>query len=1088
MGASWIEEKLKEFKRKYHLDKAVKSLLIGGSIVLFFIFLVLLIEHLFWFNGPVRAILLYGSMLFIIFSIAYVVYFHLLPIIFLEKRGISDTEAAKQIGTYFPEIGDKLLNTLQLRGLDNRQKDLVLAAIEQKIQNLQPFAFPKAIDLKLNFKYLRILVLVLAAFVLTSIAFPALISSSSERIINYNREFSPEAPFQFRPEIGKQKVFRNEDFALTVNIEGTDIPENVYMRVNGRTIKLTSTETGKFQHTFRNVQKDINLQFEAAGFVSKDYSINVLDRPSLADIRIDLKYPDYTGLDDRSYDNTASIVVPEGTNIEWQLDTRYTDSSKIKIESSEILPYLSDNQSFILKHQAKESFNYTVLLSNEYGTNNEELSYNVDVIPDQSPEIEIEFFADTILYEFVILSGTASDDYGISSLNSFIKVNENVNSERIYNGGTDKHSFYYKIDLDSSMLEGNVEVWVTARDNDEVNGSKTTKSRVFKLSFPDKNSIEEAIGRKSQNTQETLRQSINKSESLNEKLDKLEERLRSKKELEWQEEKLFEEIRNQRSEIEKSLDELRKQFEDLRKSEDKFNNRSDRIKDKAQKLQELMDQVLDEETKKMYEELQKLMDEKGSLQEIQDRLRDLRPSESDMEKELERALELFKRLKLESELEKAGNDLEELGERQENLAEKTENEDSSMDEISQEQQDIQEEFDQIQEKLEDINEMNQELKNPEPLQNNPEDQQEIERQLDQIKQNLQQNDRKQGSQNQRKSGQNMKKMSEAMKQMQAGMEMEMLDANIDDLRNTLDDLIKISFKQEELIREFRAVRQVDPRFVELSQDQLKLREDAQIVEDSLQALAERVVQISSFITRELSEMNRNVDEAVRYLKDRNRSKALANQQFAMTSINNLALLLDDVLRQMQNSMAQAMGKPQQGQKGNQALPNMKQLQQQLSERIKNLKEGGLKGRELSEQLAKMAAEQEMLRNQLQKLQEQLEDQNGEAAGSLGDALDMMEENEIDLVNKRVNQRLIDRQEEIMTRLLDAENAMREQDLDDEREGESAEDYDRNIPKEFEEYLKARQKEIELLRSVPLDLNPFYKKEVNDYFRRISNPN
>ena len=100
----------------------------------------------------------------------------------------------------------------------------------------------------------------------------------------------------------------------------------------------------------------------------------------------------------------------------------------------------------------------------------------------------------------------------------------------------------------------------------------------------------------------------------------------------------------------------------------------------------------------------------------------------------------------------------------------------------------------------------------------------------------------------------------------------------------------------------------------------------------------------------------------------------------------------------------------------------------------------------------------------------------------------MEDNEVDLVNKRLTRQLMERQKEITTRLLEAENALKEQEEDPEREGESAQQRERIFPPKFEEYLNERKKEIELLRSIPIELKPFYKKEVNEYFRRLSENN
>lgn len=64
--------------------------------------------------------------------------------------------------------------------------------------------------------------------------------------------------------------------------------------------------------------------------------------------------------------------------------------------------------------------------------------------------------------------------------------------------------------------------------------------------------------------------------------------------------------------------------------------------------------------------------------------------------------------------------------------------------------------------------------------------------------------------------------------------------------------------------------------------------------------------------------------------------------------------------------------------------------------------------------------------------------------------------------------------------------MREQNMDEERKAETAKDYQNQIPKAFEEYLRLKEKEVELLKTVPPKLYPYYKKEVSDYFKRIEN--
>jgi hypothetical protein len=313
------------------------------------------------------------------------------------------------------------------------------------------------------------------------------------------------------------------------------------------------------------------------------------------------------------------------------------------------------------------------------------------------------------------------------------------------------------------------------------------------------------------------------------------------------------------------------------------------------------------------------------------------------------------------------------------------------------------------------------------------------------------------------------------------MTMESMMEDIDDLRAIMQNLLTLSFDQEKLIEEFREVQQSDPRFVSLGQDQLKIRDDAKIVEDSLLSLAGRVFQIESFVTREVAEMNTHLDNGMDGIRERKKQEAMVSQQFAMTSMNNLALLLDDVLQQMQNAMAESMGKGKKG-KPNQ-MPSLSQQQEMLNQQIEELQKGNKQGRELSEELAKLAAEQERLRNAFEEMQKMIDQEKGGQKPGEG-IPEKMEETEMDLVNKRLTQETIDRQREILTRMLEAEDALRERDMDEERKAETAKEYDKLRPKAFEDYFKMKEQEIELLRTVPPKLFPYYKKEVSEYFKRL----
>jgi len=97
----------------------------------------------------------------------------------------------------------------------------------------------------------------------------------------------------------------------------------------------------------------------------------------------------------------------------------------------------------------------------------------------------------------------------------------------------------------------------------------------------------------------------------------------------------------------------------------------------------------------------------------------------------------------------------------------------------------------------------------------------------------------------------------------------------------------------------------------------------------------------------------------------------------------------------------------------------------------------------------------------------------------------MDKTETELVNKQMTEQMLIRQQEILTRLLEAEEAIRQRELDKERESNTADELAKKIPPSIEEYLKQREAEIQLYKTVPPDLKPYYKQMIQTYFKNIS---
>ncbi|MES2397684.1 MAG: hypothetical protein V4549_16860, partial [Bacteroidota bacterium] len=174
---------------------------------------------------------------------------------------------------------------------------------------------------------------------------------------------------------------------------------------------------------------------------------------------------------------------------------------------------------------------------------------------------------------------------------------------------------------------------------------------------------------------------------------------------------------------------------------------------------------------------------------------------------------------------------------------------------------------------------------------------------------------------------------------------------------------------------------------------------------------------------------------------------------------------------------------------------MRKMQEQLNQQIKKLKEGmenggnkpgdkpGKGGSGMSQELAQLAAQQEAIRKEFQKMADQI-NKDGKGGGGMSKLAEKMEETETDLVNKMISQETINRQEEILTRLLESEKAEKEREMDEKRQSNEAKNETFSNPNEFLEYNRLKEKETELLKTVSPSLNPFYKSKVNQYFNNF----
>jgi hypothetical protein len=141
---------------------------------------------------------------------------------------------------------------------------------------------------------------------------------------------------------------------------------------------------------------------------------------------------------------------------------------------------------------------------------------------------------------------------------------------------------------------------------------------------------------------------------------------------------------------------------------------------------------------------------------------------------------------------------------------------------------------------------------------------------------------------------------------------------------------------------------------------------------------------------------------------------------------------------------------------------------------------------MNEQLAKLAAQQAAIRNAVNELNG-TENRDGKGStGDLGKLADQMEKVQKDIVNNNISQETLDRVDQIKTRLLESERAEKEREQDEKRESKSGKDVAKRNPFDLDEYKRLKLKEIELLKTMPPSLSPYYRQKVDQYFQSIQN--
>ena len=794
---------------------------------------------------------------------------------------------------------------------------------------------------------------------------------------------------------------------------------------------------------------------------------------------------------------------------------------------------------------------YGIRVSNGQVKNADSITYSLGVTPDLYPVINLQENRDSANDRFFYYVGDVSDDYGLRKLSFNYQItkadsgaaNISKSIEVPFTAGTASRFNYYWNIADLGVRPGDkmtyyFEVW----DNDGVHGSKSSKSSLMHFDMPTANELDKQLAQDNKKMKDELQESMKDARDLKNKLQDMQDKMMDKKNLNWEDKKNMASMLNQQKELQKQLEEMKDKFSRNNEKQNEYKELSQSVKEKQKQLEDLMSSTLNEEMKKLLDKLEKMLDELNKKDAIE-KMEDMKANNEKVEKELDRMLELFKKLEFQQKLDEAITKLDKLAEKQEQLAKETENKknDKSKDgkdpkdkkdgkdnkdgkdsktaeqkeadnkDLKDKQDKLNSEAQDSKKEMEDLKKMNEEAKKSDDMKDADKKMDDAQQEQKEAEQDLNQKQNSKASKSQKSAAQKMKDAAKSLAKMKQSMESEEEGEDMAALRQLLKNILSLSFDEEKMAAQLKTININTPKYLDLMQEQQRIKENSAMVEDSLYALAKRVFQIQSFVTKQMTDINKYLGKSIAEMEDRNTFKAAGDQQYVMTGYNNLALMLSETQQQMQQQEAdkEKQGQPKDGPpkmcKGNckkpgSGMPKLSGMQKQLSDKISQLgemmkkqgqgeKQGSMQGKNgMSKEYAEMAAQQAQMRKEIEKYNNSQNKDGKEGTGGLGQAIKQMEQNETDLVNKRITNEMLHRQQEILTRLLEAEKAEKERGEKPERESTTAKDQNRKMPPSLEEYLKQKQTEVDWYKTVPPSLKPYYKSLAEKYFKSIAGAN
>jgi chromosome segregation ATPase len=426
---------------------------------------------------------------------------------------------------------------------------------------------------------------------------------------------------------------------------------------------------------------------------------------------------------------------------------------------------------------------------------------------------------------------------------------------------------------------------------------------------------------------------------------------------------------------------------------------------------------------------------------LQDALQSLTDNMERIEQELDRFIDIFERIKAEQKIDELRTRLETLAEQQEKIHDRIDHTNEQTDrslfsKLSQEEQRQVEEFSNIRNEMEETAEavekfheksadLLEELKR-DPLMNQT--YADLQRTVNQL--------RRQNTDDALEYSasalENLQKLLNEMQNIQQGFQSATTREMAAKFQQIMGDILNISKTQEQLQSETGSVPFNSPRLGNMAGQQQMLQDQLHQIMEQLMELSRETFAITPEIGRGMGMSNVMMQEAINALAQRNGRGAAQQQQQAMKSLNETAMAIHQSMNQMRSS-GSASGYEQ-------FLEQMQKMagqQQGINNQSMQLAMGQMAAAAQQGLLKRLLQEQKQVRKSLQEMMNEMKRSGEKGLGDMGGIAQEMDEVLKDLERKKISRKTVDRQQRILSRMLDSQKSMTQRGEKEERNSETA---------------------------------------------------